>query len=292
MAYQEIPWHVDSQDVTIGYDRMGQGPTLLLLPALSSISTRREMHTLQQHLSDTFTSVCIDWPGFGSLPKPYINWRPALYEEYIDYLLTQIVPNPYGIIAAGHAVGYVLRHFARHSYQGERLIFLSPTWRGPLPTMMNGDRPLFAKLARAVDLPILGNMLYALNVNRFVVGMMARGHVYADPRWLKGRRLQEKLKVTHTPGARHASVRFVTGGLDPFRSRQEQLEDIKHITMPVLNLFAQTAPRKSRLEMETLAQVHNLQTVRLPKGKLSFYEEFPEETAAHINAFLTGKAVA
>ncbi|MBI1421873.1 MAG: alpha/beta fold hydrolase [Gammaproteobacteria bacterium] len=292
MAYQEILWHIDGHDIPIGLERLGQGPTLLLLPALSSISTRREMQAVQQHLAQAFTTVSIDWPGFGSLPKPYINWRPALYEDYVNFLLTRIVPQPHAIVAAGHAVGYVLRHFARHPHHGERLIFLSPTWRGPLPTMMNGDRPLFARITRAVDKPVLGNMLYALNVNRFVVGLMARGHVYADPHWLKGQRLQEKLAVTRTPGARHASIRFVTGGLDPFRSRQEQLDNMKHITAPVLNIFAQTAPRKSRQEMETLSQVYNLQTVRLPRGKLSFYEEFPAETAAHINAFLKDRAVA
>lgn len=292
MAYEQIQWQADGHDIKLGLERLGQGPTLLLLPALSSISTRQEMRALQQYLSHAFTTICIDWPGFGDLPKPAINWRPELYEAFTDFLLTRLVPKVYGIIAAGHASGYVLRHFARHQYHGERLIFLSPTWRGPLPTMMNGNRRIFPKIARAVDFPVLGAMLYALNVNRFMLGMMARGHVYADPHWLKGQRLQEKLVVTRTAGARHASARFVTGGLDPFRSRQEQLDNMKYIGAPVLNLFAQTAPRKSRIEMETLAQEQNLQTIRLSRGKLSFYEEFPQETAAYINDFLINKAVA
>lgn len=40
--------------------------------------------------------------------------------------------------------------------------------------------------------------------------------------------------------------------------------------------------------MEALATNPNVKTVRLPRGKLSFYEEFPGETAKAIRAFLTG----
>jgi len=39
--------------------------------------------------------------------------------------------------------------------------------------------------------------------------------------------------------------------------------------------------------METLAMLPNVRTARLPQGKLSFYEEFPEEAADVIREFLT-----
>jgi pimeloyl-ACP methyl ester carboxylesterase len=198
-----------------------------------------------------------------------------------------VVQNPSGIIAAGHAAGYVLKHFGRQEQVVDRLVLLSPTWRGPLPTMMDGDRALFPKIARAVDLPVLGPMLYRLNVNRAVIRMMARGHVYADPDWLSGYRMEEKRAVTRGPGARHASVRFVTGRLDPFGSRNEQLEVVKRIAVPLLNMFSENAPPKSRSEMEALAELSNVKTVRLPQGKLSFYEEFPDEAAEVIREFLT-----
>ncbi|MDE2089662.1 MAG: alpha/beta hydrolase, partial [Gammaproteobacteria bacterium] len=105
--------------------------------------------------------------------------------------------------------------------------------------------------------------------------------------WLKGDRMEDKLAVTRVPGARHASARFVTGRLDPFASREEQTKAARCIRVPVLNLFAATAPAKSRAEMEALAMLPNVKTVRLPAGKLSFYEEFPDETANAIREFLT-----
>jgi pimeloyl-ACP methyl ester carboxylesterase len=286
MASKEIMWRADGRDIAIGLDYMGEGPTLLLLPALSSISTRSEMRPLQERLARSFTTISIDWPGFGDLPKPYVDWRPAIYQQFLGYLLTSVVPQPFGIIAAGHAAGYLFRHLSRHKDASERVILLSPTWRGPLPTMMNGDRAIFPKITRLFDQPYLGGLLYGLNINRFMVGVMARGHVYMDPAWLNRRRMVEKLAVTQTAGARYSSVRFVTGGLDPFRDRREQLQTVSGIDVPILNLFSKNAPRKSRLEMESLSEMKNVKTIRIGKGKLSFYEEFPDEAALEINTFL------
>jgi hypothetical protein len=71
------------------------------------------------------------------------------------------------------------------------LCLIAPTWRGPLPTMMGGKRKLGEWIARVGDLPVLGQLLYRLNVNRPVVSMMARGHVYVDPDWLQGEHLTQ-----------------------------------------------------------------------------------------------------
>jgi pimeloyl-ACP methyl ester carboxylesterase len=292
MPYEEISWSADGHRCSIGLDRVGSGPSVVLLPALSSISTRREMSPLQNRLAGSFTTIAIDWPGFGELPKPRVAWRPEIYEDYLDYILTRVVPDPFAIVAAGHAAGYLLKHLAQHPGATARAVLLSPTWRGPLPTMMGGDRAIFHKIARAFDPPLLGGLLYRLNVNRLVVAMMARGHVYSDPRWLAGERMLEKLAVTRSAGARHGSARFVTGLLDPFRSRDEQTRAAQRLAVPTLVMFAETAPRKSRLEMEALAARPGLTTIRLGRGKLSFYEEFPGETAAAIGAFLAASAAA
>lgn len=275
----------------IDFDRAGANEkTILLLPALSSISTRREMQGLQSILSEKFSTVAVDWPGFGDREKPFVNWRPELYDAFLGHLLNKIVPDPFAIVAAGHAAGYVLRHYAQEPNDAVRLVFLSPTWRGPLPTMMNGDRPIFSKIAKAFDPPVLGGMLYKVNVNRFVIGMMARGHVYADPQWLDDRRMAEKLVVIRAAGARHGSARFITGYLDPFASRDEQTRAAERVRAPLHVMFAETAPRKSLTEMEALAALPNVTAHRFAKGKLSFYEEFPAETAAAIENVLVARS--
>ena len=80
---QRIRWQWDGATIELDADWCGQGPTILLLPALSSISTRHEMRPLQERLSAKFRTVSIDWPGFGDRPRPALDWRPEIYRAFI-----------------------------------------------------------------------------------------------------------------------------------------------------------------------------------------------------------------
>src|SRR4249920_2553879 len=103
-----IVWNWKSQAVRVGVDRLGIGPTVLLLPALSSISTRQEMRPLQERLASDFATVAIDWPGFGDEPRPPIPWQPAAYAAFLHYVLTHVATDPLATVAAGHAASYAL----------------------------------------------------------------------------------------------------------------------------------------------------------------------------------------
>jgi pimeloyl-ACP methyl ester carboxylesterase len=190
-----IVWNWESQAIRVGTDRLGVGPTVLLLPALSSISTRREMRLLQERLASSFATVAIDWPGFGDEPRPAIRWRPDA-----------------------------------------------------------------------------------------VVHMMARGHVYVDPSWLQGERLAQKLRVVRATGARHASIRFVTGMLDWMMSRLDFLDAAQRFEEPILVLYGAATPKRSMAEMQALATPPC--SVALPSGKLGVHEEFPDEVAEAVTSFL------
>jgi pimeloyl-ACP methyl ester carboxylesterase len=152
--------------------------------------------------------------------------------------------------------------------------------------MMNGRRSWFDGICRMIDRPITGPILYQLNVNRLVIRYMAAGHVYADPRWLHGERFREKLAVTRAPGARFSSVRFVTGRLDPLATRAEFLALARRSSVPMLLLYSEQTPPRSRSEMEALASVEGVQRVALPLGKLSVHEEFPDLVTEAIESFI------
>jgi pimeloyl-ACP methyl ester carboxylesterase len=283
---QRVSWRWHDAAIDLGVTVRGEGPTVVMLPALSSISTRREMAPLQQRLASGFRTVAIDWPGFGDLPRPAVDWTPQAYADYLAFVLSALMPKPRAVIAAGHAAGYALAHGCDRPDAFERLVLLAPTWRGPLPTMMKGRRAWFERVPRLFDVPVLGPLLYGLNVNRVVVRYMAAGHVYADPAWLDSERLQQKLAVTRAGGARYASVRFVTGALDPLASREEFLDRARRIGIPALTIYGQQIPRGSRAEIEALAAIPGMSSLVVPFGKLSFYEEFPDATAAAISPFL------
>jgi pimeloyl-ACP methyl ester carboxylesterase len=286
MEMEQLTWTWRGEAIELGLDWSGQGPTVLLLPALSSISTRREMAPLQHRLSSNYRTVAVDWPGFGDRPRPPLDWRPEAYHAFLAFILGTILPSPYAVIAAGHGATYVLAHAGAHPASLQRLVLLAPTWRGPLPTMMGGHRPLFDRICRLVDRPALGPLLYKLNVNRPVVRAMAAGHVYVDPQWLSGKRLQQKLAVTRARGARHASVRFVTGALDPLASREEFLDLARRVALPVLTVYGTQTPPRSRAEMEALMALPGMRSACLPQGKLGLHEEFPDAVAQAIEPFI------
>jgi pimeloyl-ACP methyl ester carboxylesterase len=287
MDTQTIEWNWRGKTIRLGADASGSGPNVLLLPALSSISSRREMRPLQERLAPRYSTLAVDWPGFGENARPVLDWAPEVYAGFLAFILSSVMAHPHAIIAAGHAATYVLAHAADASPPKPRLVLIAPTWRGPLPTMLGGHRPFFDRLCRFVDRPILGPLVYRLNVNRFTVRYMGAGHVYADPAFLRGERLREKLKVVRAPGARFASVRFVTGRLDPLASREAFLDRARRAASPILLLYGADTPPKSRAEMEALAAVPGIRTVRLPQGKLSVHEEFPEATMDAIGPFLS-----
>jgi pimeloyl-ACP methyl ester carboxylesterase len=286
MNSAQLTWRWRGKTIDLGFDGNGQGPTVLLLPALSSISTRREMWPLQECLSSHYRTVSVDWPGFGDQTRPAMDWVPAAYAAFLEYILEAVAPFPHAIIAAGHAATYALAHASARPGSIGRLVLAAPTWRGPLPTMLNGHRPLFNRLCKLVDLPILGPLLYKLNVNRIVIRFMAAGHVYADPSRLSGERLREKLAVTRTRGSRFASIRFVTGGLDPLETREQFLALARQATIPMLMVYGDQTPPRSRAEMEALATVYGMQSVCIPGGKLALHEEFAAQVAQAIAPFL------
>jgi pimeloyl-ACP methyl ester carboxylesterase len=291
MGASVLEWNWNGETIRLGTQASGTGPKLLLLPALSSISTRHELRPLQERLAPHYSTLCVDWPGFGDGPRPQIDWRPEAYSAFLSFLLTSVIPQPHAVIAAGHAAAYVLAQ-ATNAPQA-KLVLLAPTWRGPLPTVMGRHRPFFDRLCRLVDLPVLGPLMYRLNVNRFVVRRMAAGHVYSDPAsFLTEPRLREKLAVTRAPGARFASVRFVTGRLDQLASREEFLDLARRTAAAILMVYGAETPPRSRAEMEALATLPGVRSVCLPRGKLAVHEEFPDATAEAILAFLREQRLA
>jgi pimeloyl-ACP methyl ester carboxylesterase len=279
-----LEWNWRGKTIQLGASSSGTGPKLLLLPALSSISTRHEMRPLQERLARNYSTLCVDWPGFGDRARPQVDWIPETYSVFLSFLLASVMPQPHAVIAAGHAASYALEQAARTAIA--RLVLIAPTWRGPLPTMAGGHRPLFDRLCRLVDVPGLGPLIYRLNVNPFTVRRMGAGHVYADPAYLQGERLREKLAVTAAPGARFASVRFVTGRLDLLATRDDFLALARQTPAAILLVYGAETPPKSRAEMEALAALPGVRTTRLPRGKLAVHEEFPDATVEAIEPFL------
>ena len=152
--------------------------------------------------------------------------------------------------------------------------------------MMGRKHPMFVQICRTVDWPVVGDLLYRLNVNRFMVRKMALGHVYAEPSSLSEARFEEKLAVTRASGARHSSIRFVAGELDPMATREAFLIAAQQVNDPIMVVYGAETPPRSRTEMEALAGLPNFVATIVPHAKLAVHEEFPDQVAATIKNFL------
>src|SRR5262249_34367049 len=166
MDTRTLEWNWRGKTIRLASDASGSGPNVLLLPALSSISSRRGMRPLQERLAPRYSTLAVDWPGFGDASRPQVDWGPQAYADFLAFLLSSVMVESHAIIAAGHAATYVLAHAANASPPKPRLVLIAPTWRGPLPTILGGHRPYYDRLCRLVDRPVLRPLGLPPDVNR------------------------------------------------------------------------------------------------------------------------------
>jgi pimeloyl-ACP methyl ester carboxylesterase len=284
-------WCLAGHEVAIPFDVLGSGDrNALLLPALSSISTRAEMYPLAKRLAARFRCFIPDWPGFGAGPRADVALGPdtmrGFLEQFIDDGLSQT--GAMVGVGAGHSATYLVEAARRRPDRFSHLVLVAPTWRGPLPTVMGEERrPLFDVLRRTIEVPFLGELVYRLNVSRPIVARMLRAHVYADPAYIDDQVLAAKLVVTRQKRARFGTAAFVTGGLDPVHSRAGFLAlfDASAGLPPILLVRPTSVPRKSGTEIDELAATGRVKLAAV-QGALAAHEEQPDQVAAAIDAFV------
>jgi pimeloyl-ACP methyl ester carboxylesterase len=283
---QKFDWNWENQPLQVVYETIGTGSPLLLLPAFSSVSTRQEMAELAKLLAADFQVTVVDWPGFGESSRPGLDYRPAIYEQFLADFLASIFHQPIGVIAAGHATGYVLKLAVKQPPAFSRIVLVAPTWCGPLPTM--GASPEIAGVVRGmVRTPILGQTLYKLNTTPSFLSWMYRRHVFADAAILTPNFISKKWQSTQQPGARFASAAFVTGNIDTIHSQSEFLSLVESLSVPLMAVIGASSPRKSRQEMDAIAALAKVHSV-VVAGSLGLHEEYPAVVHEVILPFLQG----
>lgn len=274
-------------DDSAGVEVIGTGADALLLPALSSISTRQEMRPLAQRLDGRLRCTIRDWPGFGARPRPGIALSPDRMRRFLDTILGDDTGMPLVGIAAGHGATYLVEAARRRPGRFSHLVLVAPTWRGPLPTMLGDERAsVCRRVKRAIELPVLGDLLYRVSVSRPVMARMMRAHVLGDANNLTPTLLDDKRAVTRQPNARFGTAAFISGGLDPVASRAAFLALFEGSLPPILVLRPSQAPRRSGAEMDALAATGRVTTAALP-GALALHEEHPDAVAAAIRDFVS-----
>jgi pimeloyl-ACP methyl ester carboxylesterase len=270
------------------FDIVGQGKSALLLPALSSISSRAEMRALAHALADAYRCFVPDWPGFGLEGRrpAGLVLRPELLLGFLREFTAREAEAPMVVIAAGHGAAYVLTVAGEQPERFSHLILVAPTWRGPLPTAMgNHRRPLWGRIRKIVEAPVIGPALFRLNMSGPVIRKMMRAHVYADPSFVTPELMRAKTALTRRRDARFATAAFVTGGLDLVEDREPFLRLFDAPALPpTLALIGASTPRKSRADMDAVAALPQLHAQVIP-GALAAHEEHPQAVADAVRRF-------
>ncbi|WP_414563982.1 MULTISPECIES: alpha/beta fold hydrolase [unclassified Anabaena] len=281
---KEYTWSWENQPLRVIYETIGTGSPILLLPAFSSVSTRAEMGELAKLLASHFQVTAVDWPGFGQSSRPSLNYRPEIYQQFLEDFITTVFLTPIIVVAAGHASSYVLKLAVKQPDIFSRIALLAPTWRGPLPTM--GANPQIADMVKGlVRSPIVGQALYKLNTTPSFLSWMYRRHVFTDDAKLTPSFIEKKWQTTRKPGARFASAAFVTGNLDAIREQSDFLALVQSLSVPLMVVIGKSSPPKSRAEMDTVAALPKVQSVVIP-GSLGLHEEYPDVVFTAIEDFL------
>jgi pimeloyl-ACP methyl ester carboxylesterase len=286
-AIRQYSWFWQNQAVNVAYEVMGQGHPVLLLPAFSSVSCRSEMQGLAMQLAERYQVYIVDWPGFGDSDRPKLEYAPKIYRAFLRTFVNQMFSEPVVVVAAGHTAGYVMQLAQEKPQPWKWIVLVAPTWRGPLPTMMGESRRnVFKWIQKLVDTPVLGQLLYWLNTTQGFLRFMYRRHVFANPENISRDLIQFKQRMSRQKNARFAAAAFVTGGLDPLKSRDDWMGLFHPIPVPALMVIGEHMPPKSRQEAEVVAHFGGgVQVVRMP-GTLGLAEEYPELLAENILPFL------
>ena len=280
---QSYHWLYQGRSHTIAYETLGRGPSVLLLPAFSTVSSRTELAGIARVLSPHFQAIALDWLGFGESDRPRVQYDRSLYQQLLQDFVRACCPHPLAIVAAGHAAGYAMQLVQHQPGRCSKLLLVAPTWKGPLRAM-GAPIPVASGVRNLVRSPLLGQALYALNTRPAFLKWMYRRHVYVDRDKLTPDFIAIKHQITQQPGARFAPAAFVTGGLDPMSDREEWLRVGRSLALPVQAIVPEQSPPKSKAEMEALAKLPQIQERRVP-GTLGVYEEYAVDAGRIALAF-------
>ncbi|KAJ7956394.1 alpha/beta-Hydrolases superfamily protein [Quillaja saponaria] len=276
---------------------------ILLLPTISDVSTVEEWRVvagdiIQRDSKVNWRATIVDWPGLGYSGRPKIDYNADVLEKFlVDFINAPNSPvshpeNNLVIFGGGHAASIVIRAAKKGLVKPKAIAAVAPTWAGPLPIVFGRDSSMetrYGFLRGTLKAPAIGWMMYNMFVsNEKAIQSQYKSHVYADPDNVTPGIVESRYALTKREGARYLPAAFLTGLLDPVKSREQFLEIFAGLEgkLPILVVSTKGSPKRSKAEMEALRGAKGVSKfVELP-GALLPQEEYPIIVAEELYQFL------
>ncbi|KAI3953897.1 hypothetical protein MKW98_017721 [Papaver atlanticum] len=277
---------------------------ILMIPTISDVSTVEEWREVAKDIVQrdasnvNWKATIVDWPGMGYSDRPKIDYNADVMENFlVQFMNSSDSPLQHSddelvIFGGGHAATLALRAVKKGLVKTSAIAAVAPTWAGPLPIVFGRDSNMesrYGMLRGTLRAPAVGWMMYNMLVsNEKSIQSQYKSHVYANAENVTPEIIESRYALTKRKGARYAPAAFLTGLLDPVKSREEFLELFTGLEgkTPVLVISTSGSPKRSKAEMDALRGAKGVSKFLELPGALLPQEEYPAVVAEELYAFL------
>ncbi|MDR0787547.1 MAG: alpha/beta hydrolase [Gemmatimonadota bacterium] len=278
LPLQYVPWRSVHYAY---YTRPGTGRPIILLHAVSAISSAHEMRPLLQRLLPVTDRpiYVLEWLGFGHSDRPEIEYDPELLEGQLEHFLSRVVQPRDGVDIIGYSVGagYAAEVARRRADLVRTLVAIEPTGLGAEPPEIG---KAWARLL--FTLPGVQEAFYDRLTTPEALYNFARDNLFSAEYGVPQEYIDYGSETARVEGASRPLDDFLNGNLFP----DDPADTIQHLSQPLLVIHGTVADRRleSYTELPTLSQRPNTRVVALPTGALPHWER-PGEVTEKINGF-------
>nr|CAD1826436.1 unnamed protein product [Ananas comosus var. bracteatus] len=212
--------------------------------------------------------------------------------EKVIILLPYLSNGDLIVFGGGHAATLALRAAGKDLVRPSVIAAVAPTWAGPLPIVFGRGSDMEARyglLRGTLRAPAFGWMMYNVLVsNEKAIQSQYKSHVYANPDNVTPSIVESRYALTKRKGARYVPAAFLTGLLDPVKSREEFLQLFAALDgkIPILVVSTSSSPKRSKAEMDALRGAKGVTKFVEVPGALLPQEEYPLTVAEELYMFL------
>jgi pimeloyl-ACP methyl ester carboxylesterase len=160
-------------------------------------------------LSERFHVYAPDLLGYGLSARPDIDYTPALYVEFIEEILREVVQRPASVLASSLTAAHAIEAAYSSREWIETLVLVCPTGVRSLTEQSQGGKAVETLLR----LPVVGQTLYYGIASRSGIRYFLQKEVYHDPARVTDEMVDAYYARSHVPGAKYAPAAFVSGKL-------------------------------------------------------------------------------